>query len=161
MADQDTFAQMGLLSKMGSLLRGAGLGFKYAQKNFPEYAEHGAYPNLIRRKLEEAYPDLGTRRINFGPLDTAINYAGAYDWAVRPHVEPQDARNMAKAYQLADYMNPSRKDKAAEVADYIDNMAGVEAGILDRAAGNRLSDRDLMAAAYRYAMQRQAERSGQ
>ena len=151
-ADQyaDVFGEMDNIDKLSSLLKGGYLGAKYLLSSPNQYLEHGRYPDVIREKLQQEYRDLGTERIDAGPLDAALNYAGAYDWAVRPDVDPEDARKMAEAYQLRYYIDPNRVPQN-EVADYYRNMAGVEAGVRDRALNKRLSDVELMAEAVAYA----------
>ena len=151
-ADQyaDVFGEMDNIDKLSSLLKGGYLGAKYLLSSPNQYLEHGRYPDVIREKLQQEYWDLGTERVDAGPLDAALNYAGAYDWAVRPDVDPEDARKMAEAYQLRYYIDPNRVPQN-EVADYHRNMAGIEAGVRDRALNKRLSDAELMAEAVAYA----------
>ena len=131
MPNQDPFAGMSPLQKASLLLHGAKLRY---WDHFSAANEHGAYPEHIKNLLTSDKPELGFIRKDRTPLDAAINYGGAYDWGRRPDVSPQDARDMAKAYQLWGYVNPmdsARKPDA--VADYYDNLAGVNAGVAARA----------------------------
>lgn len=131
-----------------ALLKGLGL----RTLKYPLMATgHGAYPNKIRKELVTQYPeDLGTKRINRSPLDTAINYGGVYDLASDPRMEPQDLKDMALAYQLWDYV---KGDKEDAVRDYQENMAGIAAATSDRKAGRRATEAEVAKRARDYAKQ--------
>jgi Fe-S-cluster formation regulator IscX/YfhJ len=151
----DPFAEMSPARKLLELAKGAGSSAKYLLTEFDAYADHLQAPEMYARMLRKRYPELGSKRINRGPLDAAINYAGAYDWAARPGVSPEDARSMAMRYQLRDYLRPSRV-ASNEVADYAQNLAGVEQALADRAAKIK-RDREAIAELARKYVQRETE----
>lgn len=142
------FQDRSLFDRIGSIAKGGAL--------LPKY--FGSEPYLRHHFNQDKYvADLAKRfpgpRISGGLLDSAINYAGAYDWSARPEVDPQDARDMALAYQMYDSMfrDFGGRVPAEEELDYIQNMVGVEAGIKDREKGYRMPYNDLLDAAARYA----------
>ena len=87
--------------------------------------------------------------------DRSKNYAGGYDWGYRMarNETPEDAYEMARIYQGADYLagsgllegksfvpkgysGPRNEDNMADaVGDYFENIAGVEQGVADFNAG--------------------------
>jgi hypothetical protein len=146
----DPFAEMSAGRKLLELLKGAGNAIAYGVTEPKAYAGHAAAPDMFAQMLRERYPELGAKRTDRGPLDAAINYAGAYDWAARPEVAPEDARNMAKRYQLLDYVLPGHTP-SNEAADYAQNMAGVEQALADRIANTPRKPRDIVALARKYA----------
>ena len=75
----------------------------------------------------------------------ALNYASAYDFAARPGVDPEKAKEMAKAYQYRHY--GSRPEDT--IQDYYENVEGINAF-----TGQRMSDEDLLRQAYEFARQR-------
>ena len=117
--------------------------------------EHSAWPDKFADALYAQYPDL-ERRKDRNVADMAINYGGAYDWGVRPDIDPETARQMAKHYQARDYVGGLLRNDPARAQDSIDdyneNFAGVMAGYRDQ--GNRKSMDDLVKEAYMYAMQK-------
>lgn len=123
------FSELGILDKLKILGKGAYL----KGKHFSESEKHATYPDQARDDLSRSNPELGTNRIDRGSLDRAINFAGGYDWGSRPSVPYQDAKDMAKAYQLFDYMttfNPKREMDAQ--LDYDENLQGIDAAHLDK-----------------------------
>ena len=140
-AVNNPFADMSMVDKIALL----GRGLKKRHFDYSKEADkHGSYPDELSARLKTSYvEDLGNSRENRTPLDVAINYGGGYDFAANPQIPAQDVRDMAKAYQLWDYMT-SFKDKAKEdaIGDYYENMAGVEAGIKGRPRG-RMSEQDI------------------
>lgn len=133
-AVKDPFAGMSMLDKVSLLARGA------KKRYFDHYdaaSKHGAYPDQLAAALKDKYlVELGNSRQNRTPLDVAINYGGGYDFAANKAVPAQDVRDMAKAYQLFDYMTSIRDSaKADAIGDYYENMAGVEAGLAGRSRG--------------------------
>ena len=146
----DPYAEMSLPSKLGELAKGAGKGLKYMLTESKAYAGHLQAPEVFAKMLRERYPELGAKRVDRGPLDAAINFAGGYDWAARPEVSAEDARAMALQYQLRDYMKPSRT-KSNEVADYAQNLAGVEQALADKEANIKRDRKEIAALAREYA----------
>jgi hypothetical protein len=140
-AVNNPFADMSMVDKIALL----GRGLKKRHFDYSKEADkHGSYPDELSARLKTEYvEDLGNSRENRTPLDVAINYGGGYDFAANPQIPAQDVREMAKAYQLWDYMT-SFKDKAKEdaIGDYYENMAGVEAGIKGRPRG-RMTEQDI------------------
>lgn len=148
----DPYAAMGTSERLVELAKGAGSGLKYMFTEPKAYAGHLDAPEIFARMLRERYPELGAKRINRGALDAAINFAGGYDWAMRPEVSAEDARNMALRYQLRDYMKPGRKG-SDEVADYAQNLAGVEQALADRAKNVKRERNEIAALAKQFAEQ--------
>ncbi len=148
----DPYAAMGTGERLVELAKGAGSGLKYMFKEPSAYVGHLDAPEIFARMLRERYPELGAKRINRGALDAAINFAGGYDWAMRPEVSAEDARNMALRYQLRDYMKPGRKG-SDEVADYAQNLAGVEQALADRAKNVKRERDEIAALAKQFAEQ--------
>ncbi len=146
----DPYAEMSLPGKLGELVKGAGKGLKYMFRESKAYAGHLQAPEVFAKMLRERYPELGAKRVDRGPLDAAINFAGGYDWAARPEVSAEDARAMALQYQLRDYMKPSRT-KSNEVADYAQNLAGVEQALADKEANIKRDRKEIAALAREYA----------
>jgi hypothetical protein len=119
--------------------------------NLPHYAknakqawEHAGMPEAYSRQLKQMYPDLD-KRVDRGILDMALNYAGAYDYAARPGIDPEKAKQMARAYQYRDY--GSRPEDT--IQDYYENVEGINAF-----TGQRMSDEDLLRQAYEFARQK-------
>jgi hypothetical protein len=133
-AVKDPFADMSMLDKVSLLARGAK---KRYIDHYDAASKHGAYPDQLAAALKDKYlVELGNSRRNRTPLDVAINYGGGYDFAANKAVPAQDVRDMAKAYQLFDYMTSIRDSaKADAIGDYYENMAGVEAGLAGRSRG--------------------------
>lgn len=152
----DPYAGMGAGERLAELAKGAGSGLKYLFTEPKAYVGHLGAPEVFAQMLRERYPELGAKRINRGALDAAINFAGGYDWAMRPEVSAEDARNMALRYQLRDYVMPGRKG-SNEVADYAQNMAGVEQALADRAKNVKRKREDIAALAKRFAEQEAAQ----
>ena len=152
----DPYAGMGTGERLVELAKGAGSGLKYMFTEPSAYLGHLDAPEIFARMLRERYPELGAKRINRGALDAAINFAGGYDWAMRPEVSAEDARKMALRYQLRDYMKPGRKG-SDEVADYAQNLAGVEQALADRAKNVKRKREDVAALAKQFAEQETAQ----
>ena len=110
--------------------------------------QHGAYPDIIKNVIERQYPDIGPR-VDRGVLDMAINYAGGYDWAARSGLDPQIAKEQARAYQYMDYGDRPEDS----VQDYYENVAGIDAF-----SGQRVSDEELARMAVEYARQKYSKR---
>lgn len=145
---KDPFADMSMLDKVSLLARGA------KKRYFDHYdaaSKHGAYPDQLAAALKDKYlVELGNSRQNRTPLDVAINYGGGYDFAANKAVPAQDVRDMAKAYQLFDYMTSIRDSaKADAIGDYYENMAGVEAGLAGRSRG-RMPEADIQRLSAQY-----------
>jgi hypothetical protein len=116
------FGRLGLLDRLGVYARGA-----YGALKSPlQMIQHYEAPGNLREHLA---PRLGTVRTDRSPLDKGLNYAGGYDWGIRPGVNPEDARASAKAYQLWDYGTRPHDS----VMDYLENLAGLRAAERDRA----------------------------
>ena len=147
---KDPFAEMGALDRVKLLAKGAKLRYI----DYPRAAtQHGKFPDQLRAALKQDYfGDLGDKRVDNSRLDAAIGYGGGYDWAIRPEVAPQDARDMAKAYQLYDYINPFRDNKQDAVADYYHNIAGIEAALQAR-TGTPLTPEQLLKESRDYGME--------
>lgn len=120
--------------------------------NAGQVIDHGAFPDEFARQFRKEYPDAG-KRYDRSLADMAINYAGGYDWGARDAIDPQAARDMGKAYQYRDYLLGDDARKYDSEQDYLENLAGVEAGIAAR--GNRAPMEDLLKMAYEYALQKQ------
>jgi hypothetical protein len=129
-----------------------GYGFGAGKQN--DASEHA-------RRYKEMYEMIGQRIPNNNPemqgslYDRSKNYAGGYDWGYRMarNETPDDAYEMAKIYQGADYLagsgllegksfvpkgysGPRNEDNMADaVGDYYENIAGVKQGIADFNAG--------------------------
>lgn len=142
------FKDRSALEKTKAMAKGGLLGAKYFGSE--DYLRHMFNQDKI---IEALANRINEPRVSGGLLDSAINFAGAYDWAARPGVEPQDARDMGLAYQMFDatLRDFGRRIPEEEELDYIQNMAGVEAGIMDREQGRRMTDLELLDAAIRYA----------
>jgi hypothetical protein len=136
---KDPFADLSVIDKAKLLAKAA----KYRVQYNKQAKEHGKYPDILSSALKEKYLDeVGNSRVNRSPLDAAINYGGGYDFGVRGDIPIDVARDMAKAYQYTDYFfSPFTGPKADAVGDYYENMAGVEAGIKERA--RRASEADI------------------
>lgn len=116
------FGRLGLLDRLGVYARGA-----YGALKSPlQMIQHYEAPGNLREHLA---PRLGAARTDRSPLDKGLNYAGGYDWGIRPGVNPEDARASAKAYQLWDYAARPHDS----VMDYLENLAGLRAAERDRA----------------------------
>ncbi len=133
----------------------------------------------------DAYQEINRRIPDNDPnqqgslYDRAKNYAGGYDWGYRMarNETPDDAYEMAKIYQSADYLKgsgllenasfvpkaytkPRNEDMMADaVGDYYENIAGVEQGISDYNAGIEYGDVDsLVDRAMKWARQNRRKR---
>ena len=146
----DPYADMSAIQKAVELAKGFWNNQRYAWGENPAWLAHMQAPEQYAQYFKQHYPEMGSLRVNRGPLDVAINYAGGYDWAARPEVSPEDARNMARQYQLSDYVLPGRKE-SNEVADYAQNMAGVERALADREQNRQRSHEEVAALARKYA----------
>lgn len=136
----------GILQALGDANLGTYLG------NLGESMDHSAFPEKFAQAFRQAYPDAG-KRYDRSLTDMAINYAGGYDWGARDAIDPQAAREMGKAYQYKDYLLGDDARKYDSEQDYLENLAGVEAGIAAR--GSRAPMEDLLKMAYEYALQKQ------
>jgi len=117
-----SFSDMSMLDKLSALGKGGLLQFKH----WNEASGHGAVPERQLQALRSPEYGLPQQRVNRNPLDRAVNYAGGYDWGARSSVPTQDALDMAKAYQLLDYMTTFDPAKEADAQkDYEENVAGV------------------------------------
>lgn len=148
---KDVFQDEPLVDRVGEYLGGFKDLVKYRLSDGKGLDQHITYNNQLKSQFREAYPELKDDKQRSGLLDAAVKYAGAYDWAARPNVSPEDARSMARAYQLYDY-NTSDRTPSNELSDYYRNLAGVEQGIKHRAEGRRLSESELMKEALNYAI---------
>ena len=148
MPEYKKFKDRSVIEKAGAMAKGGLLGAKYFGSE--DYLRHIFHQDRIVEALANR---INEPRVSGGLLDSAINFAGAYDWGVRPGVDPQDARDMGLAYQMFDatLRDFGRRIPEEEELDYIQNMAGVEAGIMDREQGRRMTDLELLDAAIRYA----------
>jgi hypothetical protein len=149
-AVKNPFANMSYADKFSLLYEG---GKKRFGKYYDEANDHGAYPDDLSGRLKTKYAEqLGNSRENRTPLDVAINYGGGYDFGARKNVAPEDARQMAKAYQLLDYMTSFRKKEINDaIQDYYENMQGVEAGIAGRGKG-RMPESGIEEASRKYGL---------
>jgi hypothetical protein len=118
--------------------------FSHYAKNAVQAWEHAGMPEQYSRQLKKMYPEIGNR-VDRGILDMALNYAGAYDFAARPGVDPEKAKEMARAYQYRHY--GSRPEDT--IQDYYENVEGINAF-----TGQRMSDEDLLRQAYEFARQK-------
>ena len=136
--DENMFDKMSAWEKakaIGSGLVSAG-GFMVAHPF--QYSSHSNYPEQLKQQLAKQSPNLGLVRTNRSPLDTAINYGGGYQFGTLPSVDLEKADNLAKAYQLIDYIyaeTPQQKQDAWK--DYQENMAGVRAALADKRVGKK------------------------
>lgn len=142
------YEDYGILQALGDANLGTYLG------QFGESMDHSAFPEKFAQAFRQAYPDAG-KRYDRSLTDMAINYAGGYDWGVRDAIDPDAARQMGKAYQYKDYLLGDDARKYDSEQDYLENLAGVEAGISQR--GNRMLMDELVRQAYEYAKQRSAK----
>lgn len=117
------FSTLSPLEKLKILGRGLGLQVS----NFGAALKHDSAP---RKDLQEfrSKPryQLPKERVDRNPLDAALNYSGGYDFARQPGVSMEDAIDLAKAYQLWDYMramSPQRELDAQR--DFGENVAGI------------------------------------
>jgi hypothetical protein len=87
--------------------------------------------------------------------DTAKNYLGGYDWGYRLHENPNTAADMARSYQLIDYLkgmfDPAQQQDAE--FDYLENVDGVFAGAAARQRGEMFDADLLRELAKRYAQE--------
>lgn len=118
------FSTLSLPEKLGILWRGRELQKKYPQQ------EVAHAPSPERHKAEfRAKPQLyglPRARIDRNPTDAALNYSGGYDFASQPGVSMEDAIDMAKAYQLFDYMVAMSKERELDAQrDFGENVAGI------------------------------------
>lgn len=118
------FSTLSFPEKLGILWRGRELQKKYPQQE----AAHAPAPE--RNKYEfRAKPQiygLPRARIDRNPTDAALNYSGGYDFASQPGVSIEDAIDMAKAYQLRDYMMAMSKERELDAQrDFAENVAGI------------------------------------
>lgn len=136
--DENMFDKMSAWEKakaIGSGLVSAG-GFMVSHPL--QYSSHSNYPEQLKQQLAKQSPNLGLVRTNRSPLDTAINYGGGYQFGTLPSVDLEKADNLAKAYQLIDYIyaeTPQQKQDAWK--DYQENMAGVRAALADKRVGKK------------------------
>lgn len=148
----DQFSDMSMLDKLATLGKGGLLQLKH----WSEASKHGSAPERQLRQLRAAEYGLPRERINRNPMDRAVNYAGGYDWGANPTVPLSDALDMAKAYQLFDYMttfNPERERDAQK--DYEENVAGVLAAQPYRQAPR--PEREMLREAAEYGKRNYAE----
>jgi len=104
---------------------------KHASSDPLGFLQHTGAPSAIRDRLSDY---LGSKRDDRSQMDKALNYAGAYDWGVRPAVNLDDAIEAARLYQLMQYLNqPDRKTDA--VWDYLENVQGLESARRDKFQG--------------------------
>jgi len=137
-------AELPLLDKFGTLLRGAGLQFKHWDAS----GAHGKYPEGALKRFRQ---QLQLPRVNRNEIDRALNYGGGYDFGARD-VPLKDAVDMARAYQLADYMTTFDPNLEADAqADYDENVAGVFAANADKELGRQLSQKERDQKALRWA----------
>lgn len=152
----DPFAKMNVLEKAADLIGGGARGAWYLFTEPTAYGQHLYSPDRYLEEFRKTHPEMGSKKADRSMLDAALNYAEAYDWAARPEVSPEAARAMASSYQLWDYLKPSR-NPAAEVADYQQNMAGVEQALKDRAANVVRKQKEIADLAHKYALAEQSQ----
>lgn len=129
------FSEMPMLDKLGSLVRGGALQFKHWSAS----DAHGRYPESALRRFQS---ELKSPRIDRNEVDRALNYGGGYDFGSRD-VPIKDAVDMARAYQLWDYMTTFDPKREADAqADYDENVAGVFAANADKELGRELSQKE-------------------
>jgi len=152
-----------------------GYGFGAGKQN--DATEHA-------RLYKEMYETIGQRIPDNDPnmqgslYDRSKNYAGGYDWGYRMarNETPEDAYEMARIYQGADYLagsgmlegkrfvpkgyrGPRNEDNMADaVGDYFENIAGVEQGIADFDAGRPYDVNSLVDRAMEWARQNRRKR---
>lgn len=141
----DQFSEMSLLDKLAALGKGGLLQFKH----WTEGNKHIPVPERYARELRAPEYGLPQQRVNRNPTDRAINYAGGFDWGRRESVPLEDALDMAKAYQLFDYMTTFDPAKELDAQrDYEENVAGVLAAQPYR--GIQRPERELLREAAEY-----------
>lgn len=139
--DPDLFKNMSAWDKLKTITSGAWAGSKLLANNFSGYLEHSEYPDYLRRRFKDGNPELGTERVDRGPLDRALNYGGAYQFGQTSGLDYEDSDKLAKAYQLRGYLidkyinraSPERLQDAS--MDYYENREGLRKAYADKAAG--------------------------
>ena len=117
------FSTLSPLEKMKILGRGMGLQIS----NFGAALKHDSAPrkDLREFKSKPRY-QLPPGRVDRNPLDAALNYSGGYDFASQPGVTQEDAIDLAKAYQLFDYIRAMSLERELDAQrDFGENVAGV------------------------------------
>ena len=136
MPSPDTpFADMSMWDKLTTLTNGGLL----RAKHWTAGNEHGKYPEAALLRFKQA---TDKPRVNRNIVDRALNYGGGYDFGSHPDVPLQDAVEMAKAYQLWDYMTTFDPKREADAQlDYEENAAGVVRAKADQELGRHLSQK--------------------
>lgn len=148
-AEREFIDSMGILDRLKLEAKGLAIGVL----NPINTLQHLLAPERIRRELTKS---LGKTRPDRGPMDKALNYAGAYDYGIRPGINAEDAATMAKLYQLRDFTDRPEDS----IYDYLENMAGLRAAERDRAAGVDRRGKAINAEAVRYGRQEQGKARG-
>jgi hypothetical protein len=160
--DNNIFSNMSAWDKAKTLATGYGGAFLNSVLNRDEAAAHGAYPTQLSQSLISKNPEVGFQRYDRTPLDAAINYGGAYQYAASPNVSYQDADTRAKAYQLTDYLygammsNPQRQIDA--VRDYEENLAGIKQAIADKKVNSVMNEDKIRQMSAKYGKQKATAR---
>lgn len=152
--DPDLFKNMSAWDKLKTLTSGAWAGSKLLKNNFSGYLEHSEYPEHLNILFKEYNPELGTKRVDRGPLDRALNYGGGYQFGETSGLSLEDTDSLAKAYQLRGYLvdkylkgaSPQRLQDAS--MDYYENMAGARQAYEDKAAGKKYQNIRELSAEY-------------
>lgn len=117
------FSTLTLPEKLSILGRGGLLQLA----NFKAALAHDRAPERdIREFRSKPRYQLPQQRVDRNPLDAALNYAGGYDFARQPGVSMEDAIDLAKAYQLRDYMMARTQQRELDAQrDFGENVAGI------------------------------------
>lgn len=119
----EDFSTLSLPEKLRILARGGLLQFT----NMRAAGKHDVAPERhLREFRSKPRYGLPRQRVDRNPLDVALNYAGGYDFANQPNVSMEDAIDLAKAYQLRDYMLATTKQRELDAQrDFGENVAGI------------------------------------
>ena len=117
------FSTLSLPEKLKILARGGLL----QMQNFGAATAHDVAPERdLREFRSKPRYGLPQKRVDRNPLDAALNYSGGYDFARQPGVSMEDAIDLAKAYQLRDYMMALSKERELDAQrDFGENVAGI------------------------------------
>lgn len=133
----------------GQYIRGLWQALRYGPTSGA--SEHARFYHDNARILAQELGDVS----DGSEYDVAKNYLGGYDWGHRMHNDPNTAADMARSYQLADYLkgmfDPARQRDAE--FDYLENVDGVFAGAAAGQRGEELNAELLREIAKRYAQE--------
>ena len=117
------FSTLSLPEKLSILGRGGLLQLK----NWSAALGHDRAPERdLREFRSKPRYELPQQRRDRNPLDAALNYSGGYDFASQPGVSIEDAIDLAKAYQLRDYMMANTRQRELDAQrDFGENVAGI------------------------------------